>query len=494
MQLIAYRHQHLLALALVWVVFAMQGCVTGSSEAFLPPIEEDVAQGREAAKMVEMGMGLVDDPDLAHYLQRVGQRVASANPDQRFSYQFQLVDQYEPNAFALPGGWVFVSRGLLALTDNEAQLANVLGHEVIHVSGRHSARQRSKSLFPALLSIPGALVGAVVNEDLGKLINTPVSYLGGAYLASYSRQDEFEADKQGQVLAARAGYNPEALAPILERLAQADELRSGEQRMPGFFDTHPSTPDRAERITVDAGALSWQANPPAIAPGRDDYLKRLDGLLIGPNPEEGVFSGQTFLHPVLDVAVEYPAGWMTMNARQGVLATNANKDAVMVLGIEGQGTDPAQIAAKYREGFSKKYGIEPALQEAMQIGQSPAYFMRYTDTRDQLQQHLCFLWLAYREQVYRFVASTAHNACVTLRATALSFRPMTSDEKASITETRLHIVTARSGETLSALSSRSGNQWGEQMTAVMNGFAAGQPLQQGQRVKVAITEPYLSGS
>jgi predicted Zn-dependent protease len=469
----------------------VQGCATGSSEVFLQSVEKDVEQGRETAKLVEVEMGIANDPRLTDYLQRVGIRIAKANPDQRFEYNFQILDQFEPNAFALPGGWVFVSRGLLALTENEDELANVLGHEVVHVSNRHSARQQSKALLPTLLSVPGAIVGGVISQDLGNLINMPVYLMGGAYLAAHSRQDEYEADQLGQVIAAGAGYDPGALAPILSKIEAFAELQTGEQRMPGFFDTHPSTPNRTQRITDDATQIAWQPLP-GIAERRTGYLRNLDGLLVGANPEEGVFLGRNFLHPVLDLSVQFPKGWKTINTRQAVFAVTEKQDAALAFGIEGKGTDPQQPADKYRQGLKKQYGVEPTRAEKVSVGGLPAYLLTYTDTSAKEPMCLCFLWIAYREAIYRFVGFGPQGYHELLRETAFSFRPMTPKEKASITETRLRIATARSGETLTALSKRTGNQWDDKTTAVVNGLEPDRRLKKGQLVKVAVRQPYTS--
>ena len=482
---------HILILGVLMLV--LQACATGGSEIFLPSIEKDIQQGSETAKAIALEMGIADDPRLTDYLQRVGERIVAANPDKRFEYNFQILDQFEPNAFALPGGWIFVSRGLMALTESEDELANVLGHEVVHVSNRHSAKQQSKAILPTLLSVPGAIVGGVISQDLGNLINMPVYLAGGAYLAAHSRQDEFEADQQGQNISAGAGYNPRALAPILDRIEQFAELQTGEKRMPGFFDTHPSTPDRADRIIEDAARIPWQ-KVPGIARHRSAYLRNLNGLLVGANPEEGVFAGRKFLHPILDLSVQFPQGWKTINTRQAVFAVTEKGDAALALGIEGPGTDPQQPADKYRAAFKKKYRVEPTRAERASVGNLPAYLLTYTDSTAKEPMCLCFVWIAYRDAIYRFVGVAPEGYRDMLRETAFSFRPMTRKEKASITETRLRIVSARRGETLAALSRRTGNQWDSETTSVMNGLRKDQQLKQGQLVKIAVRQSYTGGS
>ncbi|MCK4857826.1 MAG: M48 family metalloprotease, partial [candidate division Zixibacteria bacterium] len=239
-------------LMLLGVGIFLSRCVTGPGELTLQSVEADRKLGQETAQLVAEQIGIVDDADMTVYLNAIGQQLVRAHTDQRFDYSFQIVDQFEPNAFAVPGGYIFVSRGLLVLTNSEDELANVIGHEVIHVSRRHIARQMAKQRVPSLLSLPGRVVGRVVSQNIGALLNAPIDTLGAAYIAKHSRADEFEADRLGQRLSAQTGYDPLALAPVLDRLEQESQLRTEEQRRPGFFDTHPTTPDRVSRVTRDA--------------------------------------------------------------------------------------------------------------------------------------------------------------------------------------------------------------------------------------------------
>ncbi len=464
-------------------VFIM-GCAVG-----MQSVEKDREMGREAAEMVETEMGIVDDANTTAYLNKVGQRLAQVNPDQRFDYTFSIVDQYVPNAFALPGGYIYVTRGLLALTNNEDELAGIMGHEIIHVSRRHSARQMAKARGPGLLSLPGRIVGGVLSENLGNLINAPVNLLGGAYLVSHSRQDEFESDQFGQQLAASAGYDPAALAPILARLEDFIELYTGEKRVPGFFDTHPSAPDRVNRLKRDAQKIEW-TDQPGVAPNSDAYSRKLDGLLIGENPATGVLQGRKFLHPELDLSVKFPPGWKAMNTPQAVFAKAPKEDGVLALGIAGKGTDPGQAAEAFARAFYKKYGAKPTESRSLKIGELPAHLNLYTDTSGKEPMHLAFLWVAYRGLIYQFIGLAPERYREMLRETALSFRPMTAKERGAITETRLRVVAARGSETLAQLSKRTNNAWNLKTTSLVNGIAPNQSLKKGQLIKTAVVQPY----
>ena len=165
------RIECLLPLMICFIVF-LSSCIAGPGEVFLQPIEKDKEVGRKMAKQVQEEIGLVTERPANAYLNAVGERLVSVDPDKRFEYSFAVVDQPVPNAFALPGGYVYVTRGLLMLTQNEDELANIIGHEMVHISDRHSAKQMAQMRLPALLSIPGMIVGGVIDENLGNLINS----------------------------------------------------------------------------------------------------------------------------------------------------------------------------------------------------------------------------------------------------------------------------------------------------------------------------------
>ena len=205
-------------------------------------------QGAEVAKLVEQQIGLYSMPKTEAYLREVGGRLVAAVNDPRWKFSFQIVDQQEPNAFAIPGGGIYVSRGLLALVNREDELAGVLAHEIAHVTQRHSARQQRKGILPGLLSLPGNVVGNVVGENLGALINAPIDTVGGAWLSRYSRGQESESDRIGIRTAAQAGYDPVALADMLRRLEQDVASQTGQERRFSIFDSHPMTETRLKDI------------------------------------------------------------------------------------------------------------------------------------------------------------------------------------------------------------------------------------------------------
>jgi len=472
--------------ALIFLGLFVSGCGT-----VLQPVEKDKELGDELAPHVEAYMGVSTDAERTANLQQIGQRLVEVNPDQTFDYQFALLDQWVPNAFALPGGYIYISRGLLALSNNEDELACVVGHEIIHVCRRHSARQMAKARVPTLFALPGAMIsgGGVVSQSLGNLLMAPAAVVGGAYLAAHSRQDEFEADQYGQHLAADAGYDPVALAPILARLGDFSQAYTGEKRIPGFFDTHPSTPDRVGRVKRDASNIQWQRQP-GVTANSDEYLKGLDGLLVGENPAMGVIQDGNLLHPELDLFITLPEDWKAVNTRQALFAVAPQMDGLLVMGIAGKGTDPEQAATQFAEALDREIRTKPDESRSAQVGNLPAHLLTYTNDRGKEPVHMHFLWVAYRGALYQFVGLAPERYRPVLRETALSFRPLNAEEKASIRETRLRVVPARADETLQQLSQRSANVLDVKITAVVNGLDENETLKEGQLVKIAVSQPY----
>ncbi len=474
---------------LLGVAMFISSCAIAPGEMALQSVEKDRAIGLKLADQIDTELGLVRDSKASSYLNSVGARLVRVEADQRFQYSFHIVDQYEPNAFAAPGGWIYITRGMLMLTNNEDELGNIIGHEMIHVTRRHAARQRANATLPAILTIPGRIVGGIISKDLGNLINAPINLLGAAYIAQHSQADEHEADQLGQQLSASAGYDPGALAPVLVRLQRFLDLETGVKRMPGFFDTHPSTPDRVERVTRQAGKIAWRRGL-GVVPSPAEYVHQLEGLLIGVNPAEGVFHGSQFLHPDLDFTITFSEGWKTVNTRQAVVALAPKGDGLLSLGIIGQGTDPTGAAEALIDAMYKAHGIRPTASEHIQIGKIPAHLTIYTDKSGDEPVDLIFVHLAYQGLIYHFFGMALEHHRSTVLKVAQTFRPLTYEERTAIRETRLRIASAQANETFAQLSTRTKNVWDVKTTAVVNGISADQTLKQGQLIKIAVSVPY----
>jgi predicted Zn-dependent protease len=475
----------LLALAL--------GCalnpVTHTPEVVFTTREQEVEVGRQAAREVERTMGTVRDEAMAAYVSEVGARLAARSPRQDVEYHFAVADMEEPNAFALPGGFVFVSWGMLALAQTEDELAGVMGHEIVHVAARHAVQRETAALPVGVLSALGSLAGGIVGgAQLAQLVGGIPELAGGLLLASYGRDQEREADRVGQTLVAEAGWDPAALADVLERMEQVVALETGEERQPSWFDSHPSTPERVES-TRERGMKLVRAIEPPLTDGPAAFRARLDGMRVGPDPGEGVFRKELYLHPDMGFAVRFPLGWRTYNSRDAVAALAPKGDAVMALRLHGRGDD-AEAAAV---AFARENDLTLSDFERVEIrGKSAVRALAGVRTRGTTLV-ADFTFLAHEGLIYRFTGASPVDV-YERRATELisvpeSFRDLEESERA-FTVRRLRTVAAEPGETLTALGRRVQNAWPADRTAVVNGLDVAAPLAAGTPVRVAVDEPY----
>jgi predicted Zn-dependent protease len=472
----------LAALTIGMLAFSAHGQLFGS------PPSRDVEEGAQVAKLVEQQIGLYSLPEAEAYLRKVGDRLVTVVNDPRWKFSFHLVDQAEPNAFSIPGGGVYVSRGLLALIDREDELACVLGHEIAHVTQRHVAHQQRKSFLPGLLSLPGNLVGNVVSENLGALINVPVDTVGGAWLSAYSRSQEKEADRIGIRTAAQAGYDPAALAEILSRLERDVASQTGKERRFSIFDNHPMTKDRMQDIRRRASELAPAAIPP-IAQDRAALFARLDGLWWGENPEVGVFHTNQFLQPVIGITITFPPGWKYRNTAQYVISVHPEQEAMLLLGIAGPASDPEAAGEKFIARMRKDAGIEPVSTRMTSLGEFPAFVVTYLEHSGRTPAYVDFTWVSMAGNTFRLIALVSEAQRETLRNATLSLRPLTAAERETVTGKRLRIRTARKGEGLEGLAARTGNAWSPAYTALVNDLVPEAVLSEGKPVKIVRLEP-----
>lgn len=455
----------------------------------LVSVEEEQAMGAEMSQQVEEQIGIYPSATLAGYVDSVGQRLVAKLGATPYTFQFGIVDQAEPNAFASPGGYIYVSRGILALINTEEELAGILAHEISHVTERHHARQASRSVVPGLLSLPGRAVGAVVSEDVGNIINAPITAAGKVYLSSYSRGQETDADLQGMRLAAKAGYDPYALGMALDKLGKTVEVLTGSMQKFSFFDSHPTTPTRLADIEHVASEINWEPSPPFA--DQAGFYDRLNGLWWGPdNPMQGVFKGAQFLQADLDITISLPEGWNHMNTPRFVGAIEPNERAFIALSGAGPRADPKQQADAVVTEMRDSGGIEPVENRSVKIGEWPGHLVRFEDATGREPVSLYYLFVSSPRNSLQLVGLAAASYHDQLRDTALSLRTLTPEERAAIGGYRVRIEATRPGESLTTVSERSGNAVRTDLIAAMNGLPVDADLAAGRLVKIVREETY----
>lgn len=477
----------LLSVALLAPVLA--GCTVNPATgeraftAFMSPAQERQVGAEEHPRILEEMGGAYDDPELARYIDSIGQLLARTSEMPDLPFTFTVLNTDTINAFALPGGYVYVTRGLVALANNEAEIAGVLGHEIGHITGRHSAQRYSQAMAVGLGS---ALLGAVLG------VGGDIAALGSQlYIQSFSREQEFEADVLGIRYLSRAGYHPQAMASFLGNMQRADELEARlEQRPPAgdqfsFMSTHPRTVDRV-RQAMAAAAVDIPADPMIE---RDLFLRRLDGMTYGDDPSQGFVRGRSFAHPVLRIAFEVPRGFYLRNSQRQVTATGP--DGALIV-FDGARRASGQDMRAY---LTQSWGAQLPLEgvEAINVNGLPGATAGARVQTNQGARDLRLVAIAVdAEQVYRFMflTPTAATAGLStgLRETTYSFRRLTPAQAAALQPLRLRIVTVRPGDTLQTMAARMAfddDPLGRFL--VLNGLDPGAALQPGQLVKI-VTE------
>ena len=480
----------------VLLALASTGCalnpVSGRPEPVFTTEKGEIKQGNDSAEWIESEIGLVDNPQLEAYIDELGQRLATHSPRKNIEYYFYVLDMIEPNAFALPGGHIYVSRGLLALINSESQLAAILGHEIGHVAARHSVRRQTASapLLPLqIVSAIGGAATAIVSPRLGQIVANAGQLPGAFAMAAYGRDQEQEADELGQQIAAAAGFDPEALARILHTLALEERLSGSDPNRTSFLRTHPPSPQRAiDAEKYGRDIVRGKKQPPPLS--RRAFLEKLDGLIVGPDVELGLFVGNDFLHPILGIGFELPEGWEKTNTPKAVIGEEKGGFAQVNLMIPGQGSDPMVEALALAR--NTQLDTPPKPTEVSDLKAARASTLRNTPDGS---MKILITWIAYNDLIYRIVGASRLQDFETnrplLEKSAQSFHVLTQQERENIKENRLRLVVAQPLETLEELGQRTQNIWSLEQTAIANGFEADKKIQPGRLIKIARAETYI---
>lgn len=471
-----------IALAAPWLAACETNPATGDRMfSLMSPEQEQKIGAAESPKAVQEFGGLYRDPELTRYIDSIGQLLArtTETPNQKFT--FVVIDSDVVNAFALPGGYVHVTRGLLALANNEAEAAGVIAHETGHVVARHAAQRVTRAQIGGGV---GALLGAVLGGDIG----AQVGQLGAsAYVARFSREQEFEADSLGVRYLRRAGFDPEAMADFLANLEAHSEL---ETRIAGAKDpgldimaTHPRTPDRVRAAIKEAGAGGPVKDP---IEGRDVYLRKIDGLIYGDSPNNGFVRGNRFAHPALQLGFEVPQGFKLINQPDQVAAKGPDGSVIVFAQAEAN-LPPAEYLQKIRVGNAALGNIQRTTVNGMEAATGA---LRGNTQRGPADLRIVAIRFD-SNSLYQFIslapAQAASQANDAFQRTVNSFHRLSAQEIASFKPLRIQVVTVRPGDTVQSLAARSAfPDHKVERFMVLNGMKQGEALRPGQLIKLVV--------
>ena len=420
--------------------------VTGKSEISLISQDQEIQMGQQGAQQVAQEIGLVNNQALQNYVQQVGSAIAAKSERPNLPWTFRVVEDPTPNAFALPGGFIFVTRGLLDLMNNEAELASVLGHEIGHVTAKHSVHQMSQQQLAQL----GLGIGAILSPTVAQFGELASQGLGLLFL-KYGRDDERQADDLGFRYAFSQGYDVREMDDVFRSLQRLGEA-SKQSPLPTWLSTHPG---EAERIqTIDAKLAQLQPGQlSGLRTGEREFMQRIDGLVYGSNPRNGFFQNATFFHPDLRFQITLPSGWQGQNLTQAVVAMSQQQDAIIQLTL-AQGGSPEAAA----RAFLGQQGIQAGQASAQTVNGIPAVASSFqAQTEQGVIQGLAafFTYNGRTFQVLGYAPAQRFAAYADVFRSSLgTFAPVTDARILNVQPNTIDVVTLSQPMTLSQFAQR----------------------------------------
>jgi len=383
--------------SLLGFLLALPSCATnpatGRKQLTLISEAQELQMGQQADQEAAAAIGLYDERGLGAYVQQVGSTLAAQSERPSLEWTFRVANDHAVNAFALPGGHIYVTRGILTHMSSEAELASVLGHEIGHVTARHTVSQMTK----AQLANVGLALGMILRPQLMNFGNLAELGLNLLFL-KYSRNDENQADELGLRYISRTHYDPQPMLTLFDTLDRISSAE-GEGRVPSWLTTHPSPGNRSQHISQLIQQLPPGQKGQTVR--REEFLRKIDGMVFGEDPREGFFRENVFYHPELRFRVAFPRGWKTSNLKQAVGATSPNQDAVVVVTLANR-PSPEQAA---REFFSQQ-GVQQGPAWRGDINGLPAVANQFAAVTDQGELRGIAAFLSHSGKVFQILGYT----------------------------------------------------------------------------------------
>ncbi len=485
------------------LLIALAGCgsnvvnpVTGKEERTVMDEASELAEGRKAHEAVIAEMGVYDNPRVQAYVNQLGQKLAQQSHRSQLKWTFTVLDSPDVNAFALPGGYVYVTRGIMAYMDSEADLAGVIGHEIGHVTARHGAQRATRQQQAGLGVLAATVLGAVLEgrgvAGAGQMASDLSQGVAAGYVAKYSREQELQADTLGAEYLSRTGYDPQNMVDVIGVLKSQERFAADLARAQGkaastggdWLASHPSNDQRLAEITKAAAAYKTRTG--FADDGRARYLQVVDGMVFGDGRNQGVVRGRDFFHEPMGVAITAPGGFTVRNTPEAVMVVTNAGDAALVTQLV-----PANAGSSHDQIVANVF--KPTQQRAERFTLNGLQATRYAGTRTTAQGAAAnfevTLVTGPDRRVFALLpagrdAAAVQRARAGLREAEASFRPMTASDRNAARPWALRTVALPAGG-LSELARRSPLPNAEAWLQLINGvYGGGGPaLRPGQPVK-----------
>jgi len=455
--------------------------VTGKSQIVFMSEAQEIQLGQQSDPEIVAQYGLYQDSSLQNFVSQKGKEMAAISHRPNLTYYFRVIDSDILNAFAVPGGYVYVTRGIMAHFNSEADFAGVLGHEIGHVAARHSVAQQRNQILGQV----GILAGVIINPDLGRFANAASEGLGLMFL-KFGRDAEREADKLGVEYSTKINYDAHQMAAFFTTLERQGQ-QSGNAELPEFLSTHPNPGDR--NVTVNQLATEWQQKLNVTNPqiNRNTYLRRIEGIIYGEDPSQGFRENSVFYHPVLKLQFNTPQDWMYQNTPQMVQLAQKDGKALLMFTL-GQGKTLQEAA----NAAVQQYKLTVVESQTTTVNGMPAMYV-VADQVNQQQPASSVRTLNYFIQfggsIYHFIGvSTVNdfNTYVNTFQNAMqSFKQLTDPAKLNRKPERIRLKTIAANTTLSqALKDFNVPQSRFEEMAILNGLKLTETITKGTLIKV----------
>ncbi|MEY2904309.1 MAG: hypothetical protein RJA52_325 [Bacteroidota bacterium] len=454
--------------------------VTGKRDFVLMSEEEEMTMGQEADPDIIAEFGLYEDAKIQVFIDEKGREMGKISHRPNLNYTFRILDSPVVNAFALPGGYVYFTRGILAHFNNEAELAGVLGHEIGHITARHSVKQYSSQLAVQL----GLAIGGAVSPKFEQFSDIASMSLGLLFLKN-SREHESQSDELGVEYSTKIGYDAHEMANFFNTIHRLGES-SGGGEIPNFLSTHPNPLNRFEN--VNDLASRWQSDLDAnqLKINRDNYLSLIENMVYGEDPRQGFVEGNIFYHPNLKFQFNFPEGWKLENLASQVNIQDKEGDALVMLSI-ADGKTIQEAKSELIKNFSLKIVNEK--KERINGISSESVLTTYSEPENNLMLSIYISFFEYENNVYQFIALSEEKNFPgfkqSFEVVFRNFKPLTDTQKLNVKPKRLKIRTAGTSDVLSAHLT----QWNVdkkfwEELAILNGLKLEDRIESGTKLKI----------
>lgn len=483
MKIINITWDGLLKSSLILLFFCFfSGCpknpATGERQLNLVSKDQEIALGKESDQQISASFGVYQNDELSNYVNSIGQQLAAKSERPDLPWTFRVLDDPVVNAFALPGGFIYVTRGILSHMNSEAELAGVLGHEIGHVTAKHSVNRISEAQLAQLGFGAAAILKPELYQKYGQFANIGIQLL----FLKFGRDDEKEADWLGVRYMTRENYNPELLKNVMATLEKVSASAGG-GGVPEWLSTHPSPGNRIKLIqeaidTVTKNVSTLQVN-------KDQFFNKINQLTFGDDPREGYFKGNTFYHPELKFQFNFPTNWKTINQKEAVVGISSAQDAAIQITLSSQKN--LQNAANE---FFKQEGLQAGQMNSTSIHNLPVIFGEFTAATEQGNVQGTSYFIQYAGNIYQVLGYTSQQKWNQYKSSVVSslssFNQLNDPGFLSVEPRRVNIVTLDKSMTLQEFYSRFPSTVPIETVALINQAEAGTQFQSGQKLKQVV--------